>query len=310
MTTTVFSGCSKLLKLIRPDDNETEQTETKKEITAKETESETETEHIHSFGEWYTAVQPTCTDDGYEERVCSGCGEKETRTLSALGHDYAANSACNRCGDIFDTVAFSELNVIKNANVGAYVIFGTYEQDNDLSNGKEGIEWLILDKKDDRVLVTSRYGLDCKPYNETGDIVTWETCSMRAWLNGEFLKSSFSAGEYNAIINSTVTADDNPVYNTPAGNNTTDRVFLLSIPEVYKYLSTAESRGCAPTKYAVASGAYLDENGNCWWWMRSPGLDVYSATGIYPDGTVDDSGNHFDFYLDAARPAMWIYTGD
>ena len=54
---------------------------------------------------------------------------------------------------------------LKNAEVGDYITFGLYEQDNDLSNGKENIEWLILELKDEKALVISKYALDSKPYN-------------------------------------------------------------------------------------------------------------------------------------------------
>ncbi|MBP3696995.1 MAG: hypothetical protein J6J45_05560, partial [Clostridia bacterium] len=67
--------------------------------------------------------------------------------------------------------------------VGDYITFGSYEQDNDLSNGKEPIEWLVLDKQDGKVLVISKYALDAKPYNDEYVDVTWETCTLRSWLN-------------------------------------------------------------------------------------------------------------------------------
>lgn len=44
-------------------------------------------EHQHEFSEWKTVKEPTCTEQGIEERVCS-CGEKETRTLGAVGHSF------------------------------------------------------------------------------------------------------------------------------------------------------------------------------------------------------------------------------
>ncbi|MCR5456742.1 MAG: DUF6273 domain-containing protein [Clostridiales bacterium] len=55
-------------------------------------------EHIHIFGAWTTVKAATCTETGTEERVCA-CGEKETRTVEALGHVDADNNAkCDRCG--------------------------------------------------------------------------------------------------------------------------------------------------------------------------------------------------------------------
>lgn len=78
---------------------------------------------------------------------------------------------------------------------GSIVTFGAYEQDNNTGNGKEAIEWLVLDydAANNRALVISLYALDCKPYNTEKKNVTWEKCTLRAWLNNEFIQAAFSA---------------------------------------------------------------------------------------------------------------------
>lgn len=170
---------------------------------------------------------------------------------------------------------------IKNAKVGDIVYFGTYEQDNDTSNGKENIEWRVLAKENSRVLVISDKALDCQPYNSSyTEEVTWENCSLRKWLNGTFLNKAFSPEEQAQIQNTTVSADNNPQYSTNPGNATTDKVFLLSINEVEKYFNSDEARKCAPTAYAKAQGASTSDTfktpsgaATCWWWLRSPGDD-------------------------------------
>ena len=48
--------------------------------------------HTHEYGEWTVVQNATCTVDGLEERVCSGCtedteGHKETRPITASGHN-------------------------------------------------------------------------------------------------------------------------------------------------------------------------------------------------------------------------------
>ena len=40
-------------------------------------------------------------------------------------------------------------------SIGEYFAFGVYEQDNDLTNGKEPIEWLVLDVQDGEDLLLS-----------------------------------------------------------------------------------------------------------------------------------------------------------
>ena len=122
--------------------------------------------------------------------------------------------------------------------VGHYVSFGKYEQDNNTSNGKEKIEWLVLEVKDGKALVISKYALDCKPYNTSSTNVTWETCSLRNWLNNDFINSAFSATEKTMIPSVKVSADKNPDYSTSSGKATQDRLFLLSVKEMNKYLSS------------------------------------------------------------------------
>ena len=198
-------------------------------------------------------------------------------------------------------------NKVKSVNVGDTYRFGSYEQDNNKSNGQEDIEWLVLAKEGTKILVISKEALDCKPYNTSYTDVTWETCTLRKWLNNDFINAAFSADERTRIPTVTVSADKNPYYSTNPGNATQDQVFLLSITEVNKYFSSDSARQCKPTDYAVASGAYVNSyNGNCWWWLRSPGGNQNDAAGVFSDGDVNESGDFVYNDFHAVRPALWI----
>ena len=203
---------------------------------------------------------------------------------------------------------------LPDANVGDVATFGAYEQDNDTSNGKEKIEWIVLAKEDDKLLVVSRYALDCQPYHEHDMDVTWETCSLRQWLNGTFLDTAFSSDEQVMIQSVTVTADQNPEYDTDPGNDTTDKVFLLSLNEVNHYFTSNEARKCGSTDYAKAQGAYTKSaysaggKAACDWWLRSPGSKSDSAVGIRYDGSVYGLGGTV-YFANAVRPALWINLG-
>lgn len=169
------------------------------------------------------------------------------------------------------------------------------------------IEWQVLKKTEDKALLISKYALDCQKYNTKYDKITWETCSLRKWLNGEFLDNAFSADEQALIATTTVSADKNPNCSTNPGNATTDKVFLLSITEAEKYFTSDSARQCKPTKYAVANGAYVNSvNGNCWWWLRSPGYYQDYAADVRYDGSVFCSGRGVINVLDCVRPALWI----
>lgn len=189
---------------------------------------------------------------------------------------------------------------------GSYYVFGAYEQDNDLENGKEDIEWLVLAREENRVLVISRYALDAKPYNEELESVTWETCSLRKWLNESFLAEAFSDVEQEMIQSVTVTADPNPDYDTEPGNDTVDKVFLLSISEAKLYLDSDDKRKCIPTAYAIDNGAYASYDATGWWWLRSPGSKSFSAACVDYVGDVYESGNFVSLSSVSVRPALWL----
>lgn len=195
---------------------------------------------------------------------------------------------------------------LKVAKAGDYVFFGAYEQDNNTSNGKEDVEWLVLEVKDGKALVISKYALDCKPYNTSYTDVTWEACTLRRWLNNDFINAAFSADERTMIPTVTVSADKNPNYNTNPGNATQDQVFLLSITEADKYFSSDSARQCEPTDFAVANGAWESDSGNCWWWLRSPGSHQDSAASVSDGGSVDYGGYSVNYDTGAVRPALWI----
>lgn len=205
-----------------------------------------------------------------------------------------------------------EQAIIKKAKVGDIVYFGTYEQDNDTTNGKEDIEWLVLAKENNRVLVISDKALDCQPYNSSDTRVTWETRSLRTWLNTDFVNDAFSDGEKAMIPTVTVSADKNPQYDTDPGNATKDKVFLLSIVEAEKYFTSDEARKCVPTEYAISNGAYTSDSytkggkATCWWWLRSPGFSQVTAASVDFVGSVDRYGYtvNSDYY--SVRPALWI----
>ena len=211
--------------------------------------------------------------------------------------------AADKAGDIRLT-KFKE--TLKGIKVGNYIKFGAYEQDNNTSNGKEDVEWLVLEVKDGKALVISKYALDCKQYNTNYTDVTWETCTLRKWLNNDFLGAAFSAEEKAMIPTVTVSADKNPEYITNPGNATQDQVFLLSVKEANKYFSSDSARRCEPTDFAVAKGAWESGNGSCCWWLRSPGADQDLAAFVGSDGDVYEFGHTVDDVYGAVRPALWI----
>ena len=194
---------------------------------------------------------------------------------------------------------------------GSYVTFGRYPQ---TGNGgdRTPIEWLVLDYDgtNNRALLISRYGLDAKPYNAEWADTTWEGCTLRAWLNGTFLNTAFTEREQAAILTTTVENGDGQGYwSTNGGNNTEDKIFLLSYAEANKYLgvmydesSNMKSR-VTPTAYALQAGAWTSDNAG-WWWLRSPDSSQERAACVDSGGSL--GGSYVSLGSACVRPALWI----
>lgn len=173
--------------------------------------------------------------------------------------------------------------------------FGRYPQASKNENAL--IEWLVLKNDGSKALLISKYALDCQQYNTSDRNVTWETCTLRKWLNGAFISNAFSHEEQAMILSAPI----------PESAATKDRVFLLSVGEAQKYFSSYSTRRCQGTAYCYAQGAdKVGENGNCGWWLRSPGDDSYSASNVEWDGGIDGYGYRVDKDTIAVRPALWI----
>lgn len=223
---------------------------------------------------------------------CIDSGDYESAYI--LLKDISYKDSKEKCADIKSK--YNQI-LMRKAAVGDKITFGTYEQDNVTSNGTENIEWLVLARENNKILVISDKVLDAKQYNNEIN-TTWEQCSLRKWLNDSFLNTAFSKKERALIQSTTVSADKNPKYSTNPGNATTDKVFLLSINEVYKYFNDFHARECALTAYAKAHGAAL-------WWLRSPGSS-YSAAFVYPTGALVYNGESVKVSYGGVRPALWI----
>lgn len=188
------------------------------------------------------------------------------------------------------------------------IAFGRYPQ---ASNNESAlIEWLVLKNDGSKALLISKYALDCQRYNTSGRDVTWETCTLRRWLNGSFINSAFSAEEQKQILHTTVTADRNPSSNTDPGNNTTDKVFLLSRAECSQYLVLCDARSCEGTAYCFAQGAaQQDVYGGCRWWLRSPADYSGRVICVNDNGMYASAGCSTFSDGITVRPALWINLG-
>ena len=166
------------------------------------------------------------------------------------------------------------------------VYFGHYWQEDTNGDGvadqkdeKTPIRWRILSKEGNDAYVIADQVLDAKPYNEERVDVTWETCTLRSWLNGEFYDTAFTSEEQDAIIKQRLSNPDNEEYGTAGDNDTEDKVYLASLQDVvnveYGFQPKSSFRDQArlgmATEYASGQGVYVNGEMGSWWWLRSPG---------------------------------------
>lgn len=207
------------------------------------------------------------------------------------------------------------------------IYFGNYPQSDATGETKEPIKWRILSIEGNEAFLSADKNLDVLKYNEIYQNVTWETCSVREWLNTEFIESAFSSDEQEAIVVSTVENPANPDYGTEGGNTTYDKVFLLSVEEVcdtaygfsenLRDMDSARLR--ANTAYVANKETYtFDEGMNNAWWLRTPGYYSYYTTTVQSYGGIFIFGCYANnsgyavcpaLRIDLSDTSLWSYAG-
>lgn len=190
------------------------------------------------------------------------------------------------------------------------VLFGSYEQDGDAANGKEPIEWLVLDRDGDKALLLSKYALDHQSfmpfYEPVTEPFTWESCSLRQWLNSTFLNAAFSAEEQRQLLTTTVITAPGGRKGSENPFTTEDRVFLLSDTEVYAYFSSEAATVTDYTAYALSEDPWA---GNATapapaiWWLRTTDGGNHPDS-VYTRGGVGEGARSYEG--EYVRPAIWV----
>ena len=188
--------------------------------------------------------------------------------------------------------------------VGSIIQFGTYCQDGDASI-KDPIDWIVIDCNRDLIKLISKNVLTAKPYHRKSAEKAWGSCSLRTWLNEEFLTDAFSTREKKMIqpIGSMVKQTGDSQFDVYSK----DYVSLLSTEEATAYFQNDESRIAYPTAKAQREGVVPSKRtGTCWWWLRSSGVVLYRATVIDENGLIDNIGNDVNSKKGGVRPVIVI----
>ena len=199
------------------------------------------------------------------------------------------------------------------ADVGDTVTFGTYEQNNNYSDGNENIEWVVIDKQEDKIMVVSKYIIAEQPFNTTNEgHISWENCTLRKWLNNDFLNEAFSGAEKNLITDTTVFSTEYLVVG--ATYSTTDKIFLLSENE-RNMLSSVDALKGIVTESVIAlfSDAANSDVANInpsnfepLWWLRTTWEDADDPCASVVYGVDYDGWTYAVEENAGVRPAMWI----
>ena len=171
--------------------------------------------------------------------------------------------------------------IIHAYKVGDTIHFGEYQ-------------YIILEIKGYQALLLSANCIVKRAFNNKYEPVTWEKSSIRSYLNNDFYRSAFDVKQRKRVLTSTTINEDNSEYGTKGGNQTQDKVFLLSIDEAKRYFLYNDERIAKMNGEAV------------WWWLRSPGTYVSSVANVYCDGSIFESGCRVDYESGAVRPALWV----
>ena len=167
----------------------------------------------------------------------------------------------------------------------------------------EPIKWRVLKNDGSTLFLVADKGLDCKNYNQENKSITWESCTLKKWLDDTFYKTAFSSEEQGAVVPQTMVSEDD------FRHKFRNKVYLLSIGEVTDssygfcgdYKTNSKSRRMKVSGYANAMGA------SGYWWLRVPSCDPYGAAQVYPAGDVDKTGIiHVDANTGGIVPALHI----
>lgn len=152
--------------------------------------------------------------------------------------------------------------------LGTVVSFGNYEQDNDDSE-KEPIEWIVIDNKDNKVTLISKYVLRFMKFEEL-----WTRSAINKWLNDDFVNEAFDKNEASNIV---------PVelYSTEY------KVYILDSKEAKKYQFVMGGFVGVPVKSALAEHGMRMDAEKCHWWLRNTNALSGKTAMVTPEGKID-----------------------
>lgn len=176
------------------------------------------------------------------------------------------------------------------------------------SYGGNPIEWRVIQEDDLNIWLVADKAIESLPFEEEYCEVDWEHCSLRKWLNNEFLQTAFTDDERECIDEGLYINSGNAKYGIGRLNDTIDRVTIPSIEDVKKFFKNNDARKCEATTTAVEHGVFIWKKTNCCnWWLRNPGNALDKVAFISTSGYIKEDSAPPDLKYFGVRPMIALY---
>lgn len=175
--------------------------------------------------------------------------------------------------------------------------------------GTDPMPWQVLENKEGRLLLISKYVIDCLPIDDFfRGHSEWRTSSIRRRLNSEYIDALLTKEEKDRTVPVYIDWDDTLSFDNEKGLSSDDRFFFLSVKEAQRYLRSERDRMAPVTKYAIRSMLWTVFDQFAHWWLRSPGehpVDIYYVRdGVIMSENSTVQGAYFEHF--GVRPAMYF----
>lgn len=188
-------------------------------------------------------------------------------------------------------------SLLAGCEVGNILSFGRFEQDGNPENGAEELEWIVLCKEEDRILVLSKDVMDVLPLFDSlpdpeadPEEWTWQHSVPAAWLNGSFLEDAFTAEEREMMR----------LGSDPADAGASDELFRL--------LTRDEAAGLTAELLQIGEPDPSDTgkttSASSWWLMPDPS-DAGASPVVTPGGGQSEEPVKWT-EASGIRPVFWI----
>ena len=183
-----------------------------------------------------------------------------------------------------------------------------------------GYKWRVLEIRDESMFLLSEKITETGKYHNAYEDVAWSISDMRQYLNNDFY-NSFSLHEQSQILETALFTNGNPWFAAGGADSAIDKIFLLSIDEVLKYLGDSGQLHSPAVKYYVddiyndARKATLKDGSPSRWVLRNPGSTNSFVSVVTVEGKISVTGDFVnrsstELFNVGIRPAMWVKKGD